>query len=1104
MPDVQTFAGITNENEFYSHHYLAEVFLGNIREWLGDWDQREEEDPEQRSPVKRLQTSRGAWFARSEAAQRVSEPEARNRIFRERQELLLHALGWSLKPAELTLRDGAPIPIWQGMQNGRGDWTILVIPAWEPGQEEESPLDQTLQPLHYNGVEVPPSLKGLSWLEILSDHVFGADHPPRFVILCGWNTWLLLDRFKWPNNRLLRFEWDEILDRRELPTLQAAAALLHRESLAPDSGEPLLETLEENAHKHAYGVSESLKYALREAIELLGNEAVAQLRQQAIDSKTGLYSGRNELDPDQLSLECLRIVYRLLFLFYIEARPELGYVPLKSDVYMTGYSLESLRDLELVQLNTETARNGHYFDQTLRRLFDLIERGCGHQTQQQLGGSTKDAFLLASLDSFLFDASATPLLNKVHFPNHVWQKVIELMSLSSGERGRRRGRVSYQLLSINQLGAVYEALLSYRGFFAKENLYEVKPAGQAPPDILDAAWFVPESQIHEYDAAQELVKDPDEQGREQNRVYPKDSFLYRLAGRDREKSASYYTPQVLTRCLVKYALQERIGDLKADELLELQLLEPALGSAAFMNEVVNQLAEAYLERKQAELKRRIPHEDYPRELQRVRMYLADRNVYGVDLNPIAVELAEVSLWLNAIYGSQEPGPDGQPRPAHVPWFGYQLFAGNSLIGARREVYSASAVRQGSWWKQPPRRLNPQHLDRQPDEIYHFLLPDAGMVNYSDKVAKQLYPEPFKAIKEWKKEFTRKIDSHEVKRLLQLSDQIDELWAEHLRLVKEDHQNTEDPLSVWPNPELRHAATSRTRKEQIRRQGLLSEDGDIATPYRRLKLVMDYWCALWFWPIREVDTLPSREMWWLEVGALLEGNVVEVEVQSSFELGTAEPEPSPRPLDDLAPRQGLAAGTSPADPVFGRSRPARSTRSTAHRQAPQVFSPLQDSGSGCPQRPLLSLGADLCRCLLRTRWLRPDRWEPAVAQGRVAGRRHPRGTLPAARDPQAQRHRADPPPRRGLCPHSGAAGRLDPRAGRGRGHPELPQRPAELPAAQGRADQPLQVLPSPRLEAGQPQRDHRLPPPRRALRRPQGRCLPRRTLPPPAQALPVCQ
>jgi hypothetical protein len=50
------------------------------------------------------------------------------------------------------------------------------------------------------------------------------------------------------------------------------------------------------------------------------------------------------------------------------------------------------------------------------------------------------------------------------------------------------------------------------------------------------------------------------------------------------------------------------------------------------------------------------------------MYLADRNAFGVDLNPVAVELAEVSLWLNAIYGEDET-EDGIPRQARVPWFG---------------------------------------------------------------------------------------------------------------------------------------------------------------------------------------------------------------------------------------------------------------------------------------------------------------------------------------------------------------------------------------------------------------------------------------------------
>ena len=81
----------------------------------------------------------------------------------------------------------------------------------------------------------------------------------------------------------LRFDWYDILDRKDASTLQAAAALLHRESLAPEAGVSLLESLDENAHKHAFGVSEDLKYAIREAIEALGNEAARQLRQQAAE-----------------------------------------------------------------------------------------------------------------------------------------------------------------------------------------------------------------------------------------------------------------------------------------------------------------------------------------------------------------------------------------------------------------------------------------------------------------------------------------------------------------------------------------------------------------------------------------------------------------------------------------------------------------------------------------------------------------------------------------------------------------------------------------------------------------------------------------------------
>jgi hypothetical protein len=973
---VQTFAGITNENEFYSHHYLAEVFKGDIKARLDAWEAAEtaaqsaESDEAAREPLraphKRLQAWAQKWFALRSQVQRAGEAAERWRLFTQLQTGLLQALGHAA-PAKLPtvheLAAGQSLPFWH-LQPPQ----LAIVPAYQPGAEDQELLDHGLLSLHYGGEPVPQALRFDTWADMLSDVVFGADTPPRYVLLCGLDEWLLLDRYKWPNNRALRFNWAYILDRKDADTLKACAALLHKDCLAPGEGGSLLESLDENAHKHAFGVSEDLKYALREAIELLGNEAARQLRAQAAEAKKGFFSGKDQLDAGDLSLECLRLVYRLLFMFYIEARPELGYVPIsKSDIYLKGYSLESLRDLEMQPLTTPHARDGFYFDATLRRLFKLVAEGTGlgAPTQHQLGGAggstvagARETFALAPLDSRLFDDSTLPLLGKVRFPNHIWQTVIRLMSLTRGQgRGRRSGRVSYQLLSINQLGAVYEALLSYRGFFASDDLYEVKPApkkGKAATaededadsddegnddandsesaddspgrgrrkgsgaasdaDKLDTAWFVPASRLNEY-TEDERVYDVTDAGHRKLRMYPKGSFIYRLAGRDRQKSASYYTPQVLTQCLVKYALKELLapenGRVKqADDILTLTVCEPAMGSAAFLNEAVNQLSEAYLEKKQQELGRRIPHDRYPQELQKVRMYLADRNVFGVDLNPVAVELAEVSLWLNAIYGELDeqgnPVTDaqGRPLPARVPWFGYQLFAGNSLIGARHQVYNAAALKKGAkpaWHEEPPRRVTLQ-APRKPDEIWHFLLPDPGMANYTDKAAKALYPEDFECLKRWRKDFTRPLEPHEVARLQQLSERVQALWQEHTQALARDRERTEDALDLWPHadpcrsgasrepaPSSPTASITRAQKEAIRRAGLFNEDGDYATPFRRLKLVMDYWCALWFWPITGSAKLPSREEWWLEVGAILEGNVVDLAPQRGLDF-MEPPEP----------------------------------------------------------------------------------------------------------------------------------------------------------------------------------------------------------------------
>jgi hypothetical protein len=639
---VSTFAGIANENEFYSHHYLAEVFKGDIKALIERWQAAEDEEGGAKAPFKQLQACSARWFAQQASVNRAKSAEDRLAAHRDLHQPLLAALGYAVQPAQCELLPGMPLPVWQVLGEPGKAPQLLIVPSYNPSQEDDDLLDQQLAACHYAGIPAPTAFKDMTMAEVISEALFGADQPPRYVILAGLNQWLLLDRFKWPNNRVLRFDWSDILDRKDSATLQAAAALLHHDSLAPAAGSAsLLEGLDENAHKHAFGVSEDLKYALRSAIELLGNEAASQLRQLAAEQGKGFYSGKDALDPEQLSLECLRLVYRLLFMFYIEARPELGYVPInKSEIYLKGYSLESLRDLERVQLNTPHAREGVYFDKTLRRLFSLIAEGCGtsanlHLNQGRQGA--RDTFSLSPLDSRLFDPAATPLLNKVVFPNHIWQAVIHSMSVSKPKKGGRPGRVSYQLLSINQLGAVYEALLSYRGFFAAENLYEVQPepkkaraassddgddeegndegadiSGSTSTDVLDNAWFVPESRL-KLDGYKptEMVYDSDDEGRKKLRMYPKGSFIYRLAGRDRQKSASYYTPQVLTRCLVKYALKELLKGKTADQLLTLTVVEPAMGSAAFLNEAVNQLSEKYLELKQQELGQRIPHERYP-------------------------------------------------------------------------------------------------------------------------------------------------------------------------------------------------------------------------------------------------------------------------------------------------------------------------------------------------------------------------------------------------------------------------------------------------------------------------------------------------------------
>ena len=743
-----TLAGLENANEFYSQHYLDEIVEKDLKPLFERWKEQGS-----LSPAARLKSAGGAaYFKVRERFLAERKAEERLALLIDLAQPLLEALGYAVSPQSIVLADGE-LPVLAVYRDAK-QHPVLVIAAAvaQAGEEETATLDlhssirraatlcrQRDKPAEcrHRDADLQPDLPepdagGISkrdsptWEETLSKAVFGDDTPPRWVLLVHHEEWLLIERAKWGRKALLRFRLPDLFGPRDDRSFRSMAALAGAESVLPQGGATaLLDTLEDSSHKHAFEVSTDLKYALRESIELIANEAIRHLREKA---KEKLY----EINlAKKLSRESLRFMYRLLFMFYIEARPELGYAPVNAETYLKGYSLEHLRELEQTPLTTPEAQDGSYFHETLQQLFGLIWQGFprrGDSGQAEMHDHPDlildTGFTIAPLQGHLFDPDQTKMLNSVKLRNSVLQRVICLMSLNRAG-ARRRGRISYATLGINQLGAVYEALLSFRGFFAEEDLYEVRPDPKgnkfgpeteegddeslesedstAKPadkkaefDPLDAAYFVPASKVGQYTDAEKLFGG-------EPRLHKKGSFIYRLAGRAREKSASYYTPEVLTRCLVEHALKELLPTCQtADDILKLTVCEPAMGSAAFLNEAINQLAESYLQRKQKELGRTIPHEDYTDEKQRVKMYIADTNVFGVDLNPVAVELAEVSLWLNAIF-----------KGSHVPWFGLQIYAGNSLVGARRDVFSTAQLSPGKgenglaerdWRVAVPRRI----------------------------------------------------------------------------------------------------------------------------------------------------------------------------------------------------------------------------------------------------------------------------------------------------------------------------------------------------------------------------------------------------------------
>jgi len=724
------------------------------------------------------------------------------------------------------------------------------------------PQDVKISPVEIN--------KAISELFLLEPHI-----RPKYILLLAGNVIYLFEQEKWFRGSYLEFDLEELFTEATANRTAHFYALFYfligKESLAPDSQMVLLDQLDEDSHKSAYEVTKDLKEGIIHAVEALANEALYY-------QKNILHEEYDETDDtfeQEIKDDCLTIIYRLLFIFYAESREDLDILPSNDAIYNRGYSLEMLRDLEQVPLYSDNSLNGYFFHESLSQLFSVLSSGY----REKENGQNK-SFKVRHIDSPLFNNARLRHLHKVKFRNKIWQDIICRLSLSRQQKGKSRGRISYANLGINQLGSVYESLLAYRGFYAEQDYIEVHKAGK--PN--EGTYLVPRMRRDDFDE-NEILKDKDDH----DVITKKGAFVYRLSGRDRQKSASYYTPEVLTRCTVKYTLKpilEKLekGDMKANELLELKLLEPAMGAAAFHNEMINQLADAYLSYRQKELQEagrkewKVEPDKYKEELQKIKAYIATHNTYGVDLNPTAIELGKLSLWLNVIHKDME-----------TPFFSNRLAVGNAVVGAWLKVYKESDLAEdvdakGSplkkqskkeWWNTAPRQLEfrpQQEYDkikhgRKADEIYHFLLPDKNMVPSAGiKMLKAEYETESKAVSKWRTDFCAPLGKTEIEQLKKICNKIDELLVEYYRFQRSINIQTANKQEIFGVPVTQKVAHLASYDEKER---LADQRNRHNAPYFKLKMVMDYWCSLWFWDVRDAAELPNRTQYWKDIERILE-------------------------------------------------------------------------------------------------------------------------------------------------------------------------------------------------------------------------------------------
>jgi hypothetical protein len=361
-------------------------------------------------------------------------------------------------------------------------------------------------------------------------------------------------------------------------------------------------------------VLDQLRQGVQQAISLLGTGFIAH---PANPHLRGQLAG-NELRLDDVNRALLRLVYRLLFWFVAEDRDAL-LPPLPADV-----SAETL-----AQLREARDRYSTYFSAARLRQIARRQRGTRHTDQYDAVGLVFDALgseggvpelTLPGIGGIFETGTLDEPIAGARLANETLLSAVRALAWFKSREGGPLRRVDFGNLGAEELGSIYESLLEL---------------------------------IPHYD--------PD------NRTYT----LTVLPGNERKESGSYYTPTSLVECLLDSALDPLLDDAtvrgtpeeKVTALLDLTICDPACGSGHFLVAAARRIAKRIAAEDTGEAEP--PEPEIRKALRRV----VGRCIYGVDVNPMAAELAKVSLWLEAL----EPG-----KP--LSYLDQNIRVGNSLLG----------------------------------------------------------------------------------------------------------------------------------------------------------------------------------------------------------------------------------------------------------------------------------------------------------------------------------------------------------------------------------------------------------------------------------------